>query len=189
MGSSWKIPYPLTRIDKEEDVKGQIITLENLSSHGGTFFVRRKGEDRIGRRIFDNRIGMQTNLGDIEISLWKSLVKRTIEQMGEKQMFNHLTVWATQHCKWLHSKQEIEEYALELRAARIFDNPLWVCFVPFNRKYRPEYLTTIDMVTVVNTCCNMTYQVPRERLEHIQGKESCCEHCGRHGPYKLIGGE
>lgn len=188
MGSSWRIPYPLTRIDREEDLKGAEITLENLSSHGGTFFVRRKGEDRYGRRIFNNRVGMQTNLGDIEISLWKDLVKRTIEILGEKQMFNHLVVWASLHCKWLHTKQEIEEYALELHAAKIFDNPLWVCFIPFNRKYRPDYLATIDMVTVINDCCNKPYQIPRKRLEHILGKDSCCEYCGRQGPFNLIGG-
>lgn len=188
MGSSWKIPYPLTHIEKEEDLKGAEITLENLRSRGGTFAVQCKGVDRCGRKIYNNRIGMQTNLGDIQINLWKSLVRRAIEQLGEKAMFNHLLVWASLHCKWLHSKQEVEQYALELHASRIFDNPLWVDFMPFNRKYRPELLQTVDTVTVVNTCCNKPYQIPRERYEDIKGKASCCEHCGRHGPYQLAGG-
>ena len=189
MGSSWEIPWPLTRIDKEEQLKGVEITLPKLRCKYGTFQVRRDGTDRLGRKKYNNRIGIQTDLGDLEIHLWSSLLRKAIEQSGEKALYNHLLAWQKQHNFVKQSKEELEEQTMDLFAGRIFDNPLWVDFVPFNRKYRPDYLATIDMVTVVNTCCRKPYQIPSERYEQIQGKDSCCEHCGRHGPFQLIGGE
>ena len=186
MGSSWKIPWPLICIDSEEQLKGKEITLPLLRVRYGTFHVRAAGVDRIGRRRFNNRIGKQTDLGDLEISLWKRLIKKAIEESGEMELFHHLLAWELQHNFAKRSKEDVEENAMDLFAGRIFDNPLWVDFVPFNRKYRPAYLVTVDMVTVVNDCCKKPYQIPRERLEHILGKDSCCEHCGRHSQFEIM---
>ena len=188
MGSIPQIPWPLTRIDKEDQLRGKEISLPLLAVHYGTFQARSSGTDRIGRRKFNNRIGKQTDLGDIEIALWKSLVMKCIEKAGEKALYQHLLAWTINHNYVQQSKENIEEEAMELHTCRIFDNPLWVDFVPFNRKYRPEFLVSIDMVTAVNTCCNKPYQLPRERLEHIQNGTTCCGHCGRHTPFKVIGG-
>ena len=189
MGSSWKIPWPLICIDKEEQLAGVEITLPKLHSHYGTFHVRAAGTDRVGRKKYNNRVGKQTDLGDLEIHLWTSLLRKAIEQSGEKALYNHLLAWQKQHNFAKQSKEELEEQTMDLFAGRIFDNPDWVDFVPFNRKYRPEYLATVDMVIVVNTCCNKPYKIPSERLEHIRGKDSCCEHCGRHGPYRMMESE
>ena len=187
MGSSWKIPWSITRIDKEDQLRGIEITFPKLLCHYGTFQVRTCGTDRLGKRKYNNRIGIQTDIGDLEIHLWRDLVMKLIEETGEKAMYQHLLVWVMKHNVVQQSKEDIEDYAKELFVSRIFDNPLWVDFVPFNRKYRPNYLESVDMVTAINTCCNKQYQIPLERLNHIQNDVTCCGHCGRHTPFKVIG--
>ncbi len=189
MGSSWEIPWPTIRIDKEYQLMGVEITLSKLSCKYGTFQVRRDGTDRLGRKRYNNRVGKQTDLGDLEIHLWRELVMRTIEALGEKALYKHLLAWEMRHNYAGRDKEDLEDHTMELFAFRIFDNPLWDDFVPFNRKYRPEYLETIDMVTAVNDCCSKPYQMPRERVEENQSGVSCCGHCGRHTPFKLIGGQ
>lgn len=188
MGSNWEVPWPLVQIDREDQLRGQEITLSKLHTRYGTFTSRRDGVDRVGRKKIICRVGKQTDLGDIEINLWKKLLKAAIEESEEKPLYRHLFAWELQHNYAKESREEVEEAAMDLFAGRIFDNPFWADFVPFNRKYRPDYLASIDMVTVVNTCCSKPYQIPSERYEQIQGKDSCCEHCGRHTSFKLIGG-
>lgn len=90
MGLSWKLPYPLTRIDREEQLKGEEITLEKLRLKYGTFQCRCVGLDRVGKKKYNSRVGIQTDLGDIEIQLWKDLVLRLAEKAGERALFQHL---------------------------------------------------------------------------------------------------
>lgn len=188
MGNNYALPYPTTCIDRAEQLRECAITFDALRLKYGTFRPRSNGFDRHGRKKYNSRVGIQTDLGDIEESLWLQLVAKLIEDMGETALLNHLRVWIIKNAKWLKTKPAIEKYALELHMARIFDNPLWESFVPFNRKYRPDYLASFDLATVVNTCCNKPYQITMRRLNCIQGKDSCCEHCGRSGPFKVIGG-
>ena len=188
MGSNWEVPWPLVQIDREDQLRGQEITLSKLHTRYGTFTSRRDGVDRVGRKKIICRVGKQTDLGDIEINLWKKLLKAAIEESEEKPLYRHLFAWELQHNYAKESREEVEEAAMDLFAGRIFDNPFWVDFVPFNRKYRSDYLASIDMVTAVNDCCSKPYQMPRERLEENQSGISCCGYCGRHTSFKLIGG-
>ena len=59
---------------------------------------------------------------------------------GEEELLTALTEWVTESCPWLHSSRDIERLALEYHSNRIFDNPAWVAYLEFNKKYRPEYL-------------------------------------------------
>lgn len=188
MGSNWKIPWPQTCIDKEEQLIGVEIKLPQLAVHYSTFRVRRAGEDRLGKRKYNNRIGKQTDLGDLEIQLWRKLVAEAIEKSGQKQLYNHLLAWIKIHDYAHLSKEEREDHAMELFTYEIFNEPLWVDFIPFNRKYRPEYLDTVDLVTVVNPCCRKPYQIARKMYEAYLGKECCCEYCGRYTPFRIVGG-
>ena len=45
---------------------------------------------------------------------------------------------AKENCAWLRTLAEIEQEALELHAARIFDNPAWDGYIDFNKQYRPN---------------------------------------------------
>ena len=85
------------------------------------------------------RHGVMTKLGDIDLPTWEALIRDLIHRSGEDELLSALTEWAAD-TPWLHSKHEIERYALELHASRIFDDPAWVCYSAFNRKYRPELL-------------------------------------------------
>ena len=55
--------------------------------------------------------------------------------------------------------------ALQLHISRIFDNPRWVNFIPFNREYRPEVLEHASLVTVINECCGKPGEVTQEQID------------------------
>ena len=188
MGLDWKIPYPLTRIDREEQLKGEEITLEKLRLKYGTFQCRCVGLDRVGKKKYNSRVGIQTDLGDIEIHLWKELVLRLAEKAGEKALYQHLLAWTIKHNIVEQSKEDIEEDAMHAYVRRDFDNPLWEYFMPFNRKYRPEFLNTVDIATFVNDCCNRPYQIPSIRLEKNRTGNCLCEYCRKVTPFRVIGG-
>ena len=86
------------------------------------------------------RRGVQTNLGDLKISEWTRLMHALIAHVGEQQLHSMLIEWVRQNYPWNWSKGEIEHYALKLHACRIFGDPKWIDYIPFNRKYRPDVL-------------------------------------------------
>lgn len=77
------------------------------------------------------RNGIQTNVGDIEVSEWKALMEKLIHRVGEEMIFDGLLRWVSQNSPWLHTKQEYELAALELHSMRIFENPKWVGYTEF----------------------------------------------------------
>lgn len=84
------------------------------------------------------RHGVMTEIGDIEVSVWMQIVEYLIRKANEIELYNNLLEWVTDTMKWSESEAERRKYALELHAARIFDNPKWVDYIAFNKKYRPE---------------------------------------------------
>ena len=62
----------------------------------GTFQSLCVGLDRIGRKKYNSRVGLQTELEDTEISLWRELVKKTIAATGKKPV-QLLLVWVSTH--------------------------------------------------------------------------------------------
>lgn len=88
-------------------------------------------------RKYGYRHGCQTALGDLEESYWLELIHQLICRSGEEALQAALLAWATDHCPWLDTRKEREMYALELHAARIFENRNWVGYEEFNQHYRP----------------------------------------------------
>ena len=180
MGSKSNNRYPTNIIiDRCEQLGNVELTFIGLSKKFGTFRTYNDGTDRLGQKKHRSRVGVQTDYGDIEVTLWRELVHTLIEQHNERKLFNHLKVWFMKERKWLTDKLEIERNVLELHACRIFDNPLWVDFVPFNEKYRPEVLEKTDLVWVVNDADSTPQRIPREKMErdndfsfhiHLYGK-------------------
>ena len=80
-----------------------------------------------------------TGIGDLEFPVWETLVRDLIHRSGEDELLNSLIAWL-EDAPWLRTKRDKELYALELHAGRIFDNPDWVDYAAFNRKYRPDKL-------------------------------------------------
>lgn len=81
MGSNFGLPYPTETIDREESLHGVEITFDKISSKGGTFRTYSDGKDRLGRKKYRSRSGVQTEYGDIEENLWCKLVKKLIGKL------------------------------------------------------------------------------------------------------------
>lgn len=62
-----------------------------------------------------------------------------IERSGEQELFEQLLDWVTEHIPYLHTKKERHNEAVILMSYRMFDEPKWVDYVEFNRKYRPSH--------------------------------------------------
>lgn len=179
MGSRWGLPYSTNTIDRIEQLEKSKLSFEKLCKKYGTFRTYSDGTDRLGRKKHRSRVGVQTDCGDIEITLWCELVRKMIEQHNERELFNHLKVWVINECKWLTDKQEIEREALELHACHIFDDPCWLAFVPFNEKYRPEVLERTELVWVVNEINPTPQRISREKMERDNATSFHCHICGK----------
>lgn len=178
MGSKWGLPWPTTTIDKIEQLADVELSFEKLSKKYGTFRSYSDGTDRLGRKKYRSRVGVQTDCGDIEVTLWRELVRTLIEQHNERKLFNHLKVWFIKNHQWLTDKQEIETDTLELHACRIFDDPCWHGYVEFNEKYRPEVLQGVELVWVVNQVETTPQRITRERMERENATDFTKNTCG-----------
>lgn len=113
------------------------LTFADLRCHfptGRAFVKSGSGRDR----VYGYRHGIMTDLGDIEESEWIALIQNLIQKSGEVEIQAQLRCWAKDRCAWLHTKQEIELYALKLHASRIFEDPQWVEYQLFNEVYHPK---------------------------------------------------
>lgn len=90
------------------------------------------------RKHSDYRFGAQTEIGDIEISVWEAAMHRLIRSSGEEALYQALLAWVEADTPWLHTKKERELYALELHSARIFELPEWVAKQEFEENYMPK---------------------------------------------------
>ena len=180
MFAKWKIPYSTECIDRIEQLRDVELTFENLRDKYGTFRTERISDGRLGEKRYKSRVGVQTEVGDIIESLWINLVKELIIQSGEETLYKQLKAFLQIDRGRIQEKNSLEKEALELHAARIFDNPMWVSFIPFNKKYRPEILETADLVTIITDCCNKPGKVTKQRIEwNKYYKGTDCPHCGK----------
>lgn len=130
--------------------------------------------------------GAKTNLGEIEEKAWCQIAEALIDHKGESALLRSLIEWETDHNYVRASKDVVRKEVLQLHVARLFDNPLWVHFVPFNRKYRPEALESAHLVTVVNECCNTLGEVTQEQINHAMNGMIACPCCGRWSSFHSV---
>lgn len=93
MGSNWELPYPTSTVDKIEQLGDAELSFEKIRKKYGTFRTYSNGTDRLGKKKYRSRVGVQTDCGDIEITLWCELVHKLIDEHNEQELFNHLKVW------------------------------------------------------------------------------------------------
>ena len=87
------------------------LTFADLRHHFGTgraYIKSGSGRDR----VYGYRRGIMTDIGDIEESEWKGLMLDLIQRSNEMDIYEALKRWSKECCAWLHSKAEVEEYAL-----------------------------------------------------------------------------
>lgn len=162
------------------------LKFSDLRVHYGTgrsIHVSGTGRDK----KFRYRCGAMTDLGDLEISEWKSLLNALIEYHSEQEIQQQLRQWSKAECPWLHSNDEVEEYALQLHASRIFDDPEWAGYISFNLQYRPKVLEKAELVWIRTSCCQEAGQVTEEQLDKAvcMGNWIYCPHCGRYSSFHI----
>lgn len=111
------------------------VSFEDLRVHfftGRSILLSGSGRDK----KYSYRNGVMTDVGDIELSRWRELVRGLIEKAHEQALHEQLLKWVKECCPFQHTKEEIETYALELHASRIFDDPQWAAYDVFNQQYR-----------------------------------------------------
>lgn len=170
------------RIDNIQSVDLDNLTFDDVYLHyrtGMAFSVIKNHE-----KIPKYRNGVATNIGDIEESVWRQIIKYLITKNGEEEIYEHIK----QHNKeygYHRNENELEMDALICHAYRLFDDPLWYHFVPFNRKFRPEILTSFKLLTVTCGCCGKPGEVTQEQIDNaIDGKISCPV-CGIYSTYSV----
>ena len=108
-----------------------------LMYHTGKFIRDYGSQDKKAGKY---RIGVMTKLGDIEEKDWIRYAEELVRRNNEEALFKQLKSWYRQTTPWLRDEKNLHRYTLECFVARIFDNPNWVDYMAFNRRYRPEVL-------------------------------------------------
>lgn len=129
---------------------------------------------------------VKTRIGEIEGSVWYQAAEQLIREKGELEILDALTQWGMEHNYWKEPAVAVRKEALHLHVDRIFDNPRWVDFVPFNRRYRPEVLEQAHLVTVINACCGQPGEVTQEQIDGAYGGTIACPCCGKWSHFDIV---
>ncbi len=109
-----------------------------------------------------------------------------IDYYGEQQLHQQLREHVKNHC-WEMDQDSLTQYALGLHASRLFDDPLWVDFIKFNKAYRPEVLESTRLIWIETECCKGPGEIPYIRFMEDQSEGmTCCPHCGRWSGFQPI---
>lgn len=160
------------------------VTFDNLRLRyrtGRSYTISGTGRDR----VTGYRQGVCCRLGDIEAPEWYQMVHSLIKEKGEAKLFDNLQEYLKDHNHAKLTKAELEHEALELHAARIFDDPLWVGFLEFNRRHRPKVLDGVKLVWIQPSCCPKPGQTTMALVERHR-EIICCPHCGRWSNYVIL---
>ena len=175
------------RITSLDEIDFSALDFQDLHWWYGVFQCTSTGS---GRDIkYGAWIGVKTGLGEIEEKTWYQAAEKLICQKGEQKLLGYLTQWCSERNNLKESASEIRKKALRLHIDRIFDDPRWVDFVPFNRRYRPDVLKTAHLVTVVNECCQEPGVVTQEQIDAAHRDAIACPCCGRWSTFTIVNGD
>lgn len=170
--------------DRLSDLNLSAIRLAELRYLRGTGRALSKSSEKSRQASY--RRGILTPIGDIEATVWYQAIETIIQRDGEQQFFSFLLEWEAGHNYAHLTAKELRQHSLQLYSYRIFDNPKWVDFIPFNRKSRPETLEHAHIVTIINACCKLPGQVTQEQLDDAYGGTVACPHCGKWSAYTIV---
>lgn len=123
-------------INMMEDIDLAEITFSSIRKMYGTGRAFTSKNYR-GEKSVYYRHGCMTVIGDIEKSVWQQIVRILIKRENETELFQNLKSWLKDSKIVFRDENELDDYALQLHAERMFDCAEWVDFVGFNTKYRP----------------------------------------------------
>jgi hypothetical protein len=136
-------------------------------------------------KVTGYRNGVMTNLGDLDLSDWQNRASALIARYEEEMLLEDLYRWLSEHNYPQDSVKELRMRALELHMARIFDNPAWVDYIPWNRRFRAGILDESRFIWVETECCHETGPVTEEQIKKAYENRICCPHCGRFSAYTI----
>lgn len=172
------------QINCANEIPADQITFDSLQWRHGVFHPSSSGSGR--EKKYSCWRGVQTRLGEIEEKLWYQLAESIIRKAGEQALLDALIDWENSHNYTKDSVLEVRQKALQLHISRIFDNPRWVDYIPFNRKYRPGALTNARLVTVVNECCGKPGEATQEQVDHACNGKIACPLCGKWSRFSVL---
>jgi hypothetical protein len=167
----------IKRIDSLSEIDLANVTLPEIRHLYGSFQSYGKGKP--------GRSGVQTAIGDILESVWYEVAERVALRDYESWIVDALEEW-TKGWKIGISQREVRKEALEIYSMRIFDNKGWVSYIPFNRKYRPDFVKNESFLTVITECCKKPGEMTREQY---MSPYPLCPICGRTAVVTIISNE
>ena len=175
-----------TQIDSIQGIDVSRLTFSDIRIMFGTGRSIASGSGR--EKTHSYRIGCQTQIGDVKADVWIKLAELLIIQAGEEDTLTRLIEYMRSQ-PWIkqESLSKIREKALELHVSRIFDNPAWVDYIPFNESWRPEILDSVELINVLPSCCQKAGRITENQIQRYTGEETApCPHCGRLGLFLRI---
>ena len=141
------------------------------------------GRDQIigsGRnRQHSYRQGVQTPVGDMELSVWIKVAEYIVERDGLREELERLRPYMINYGGGsIFSKQLSHARHLDMCLSAIYRDPAWVSFVRYNQQYHPELLRATPMAEVVMDCCKTACAIPTAQL-HEETRSAYCPICGR----------
>ena len=177
------------KIDNITQIDPTRITRENLRFMYGTGQgISFKNSQ--GNKVSNYRVGVQTALGDMEVSLWMELVQKLVEQESDQEIFAQLLEWEKDNNHiGSKTKNDLLREAMKSYTYRIYDNKAWWDYVRFNLKYRPDVLENDSTLTLVHlACCGSVCRVPLEQRQynHEAPDTIPCPFCNRYTVFSII---
>lgn len=183
------MPYSMDNhlLDSIEKFNLNTVTLADIRWRYGTFRPYSTGSGRDKKHF--SRSGVATPIGDIREDVWYQLAEHIAQRDEEQWLVDALVQWNTDYNYGKNNAAERRREALQSYANRIFDNPRWVIYIPFNRKYRPKMLETARLVTVACDCCGVPGEVTQEQIDDAYQCQISCPSCGRWNTFRLLSEE
>lgn len=83
-----------------------------------------EGKNRNGTPFYPSH-GIEyfvTKAGDVELSLWLSLVEDAIKNEGKEPLYSTLIAYTKNNCKWLKKEKDIRLHAAEVLLHKSYEN-------------------------------------------------------------------
>lgn len=163
-------------------------TFDDLRLHfctGRAYVISGTGRDR----KYGYRHGVWCNLGDLEEADWVQQVKDLIRRSGEDELHEQLLQWCRENNFAKEKEKDLRFRAVEMHAARIFDDERWVDYLAFNRRFRPEVIDPSRLRWIRTACCNKPGQTTVKLVEEVSNGLTCCPICGRWALFEVLESE
>ena len=120
---------------------------------------------------------------------WAAMAEQLIAFHHEEQLQDQMLKWVQETDYTNSTEREKKQQSLDLHVSRMFDDPLWVHYVRFNQRFRPDALKNARLVRIKTACCDKPGLTTHEQIDHARGSEGgkviFCPHCGRWSEFML----